>query len=211
MAEGPQHGPIGQAAAYPIGCRERRRSRPEEVPRRAVPSRAGRAAGTAGASSRGQEALVEPVVGAGDQGLDALRHLRAELRTSTAALEQALAAPTPGRHAAWAERVEVALIELSADFEEHVTVTEEPGGTHDAVVAVAPRLANSVRRLVSEHAVIKGLVADLLVRAGPPVAPGEVAAIRDLGTALLGKLARHRQHGADLIYEAYQVDLGGET
>ena len=154
---------------------------------------------------------MEPVVGAGDQELDALRRLRAELRESTAALEQALAAPTPGRHAAWAERVEVALVELSADFDEHVAVTEGPAGTHDAVVAASPRLSNSVRRLVSEHAVIRDLVADLLVRVRPPVTAGEVDAIRDLGTALLGRLARHRQRGADLIYEAYQVDLGGET
>jgi hypothetical protein len=154
---------------------------------------------------------VEPVVGAGDQGLDALRQLRAELRGSTAALEQALAAPTPGRHTAWAERVEVALVELSADFDEHIAVTEGPAGAHDAVMAAAPRLSNSVRRLVGEHAVIRGLVADLLARVSPPVAAGEVATIRDLGTALLSWLARHRQHGADLIYEAYQVDLGGET
>ena len=154
---------------------------------------------------------MEPVVGAGDQELDALRRLRAELRESTAALEQALAAPTPGRHTAWAERVEVALVELSADFDEHVAVTEGPTGTHDAVVAASPRLSNSVRRLVSEHAVIRDLVADLLVRVRPPVAAGEADAIRDLGIALLGRLARHRQRGADLIYEAYQVDLGGET
>lgn len=154
---------------------------------------------------------MEPVVGAGDQELDALRRLRAELRESTAALEQALAAPTPGRHAAWAERVEVALVELSADFDEHVAVTEGPAGTHDAVVAASPRLSNSVHRLVSEHAVIRDLVADLLVRVRPPVTAGEVDAIRDLGTALLGRLARHRQRGADLIYQAYQVDLGGET
>ena len=26
---------------------------------------------------------------------------------------------------------------------------------------------------------------------------------------LLGQLTRHRQRGADLIYEAYQVDIGG--
>ena len=154
---------------------------------------------------------MEPVVGAGDRELDALRRLRAELRESTAALEQALAAPTPGRHAAWAERVEVALVELSSDFDEHVAATEGPAGTHDSVVATSPRLSNSVHRLVSEHAVIKGLVADLLVRVTPPVAAGEADTIRDLGTALLGRLARHRQRGADLIYQAYQVDLGGET
>ena len=32
--------------------------------------------------------------------------------------------------------------------------------------------------------------------------------VRALGVSLLGLLIRHRQKGADLIYEAYQVDLG---
>ena len=154
---------------------------------------------------------MEPVVGAQEPGLDALRRLRAELRGSMAALEQALAAPTPGRHAAWAEQVDAALAVLSADFGEHVAVTEGPDGTHDAVLATAPRLSNRVRHLVAEHALITGVVGDLLDRVRPPVAAGEVDAIRDLGTALLGRLALHRQHGADLIYQAYQVDLGGET
>jgi hypothetical protein len=128
-----------------------------------------------------------------------------------AALKQALAARTSGRHDAWAERVDVALVELSADFGEHVAVTEGSDGLHDAVLGTSPRLSNSVHRLVGEHIVIKGLVEDLLARVKPPVAAGEIDAIRERGTALLSRLARHRQHGADLIYEAYQVDLGGET
>jgi hypothetical protein len=128
-----------------------------------------------------------------------------------AALEQALAAPRSGRHAAWAERVDAALVALSADFGEHVTMTEGSDGLHDAILGMTPRLSNSIRRLVGEHTVIKGLVDDLLARVRPPVAAGEADTIRDLGTALLHRLARHRQHGADLIYQAYQVDLGGET
>lgn len=154
---------------------------------------------------------MEPVVGARDPGLDALGRLRAELRGSMTALEQALAAPTPGRAGAWAERVDAALGELAADFGEHVTATEGPDGLHGAVLAAAPRLSNSVNRLVVEHAVIADLVGDLLRLVRLPVADGEVTAVRDLGTALLSRLARHRQQGADLIYQAYQVDLGGET
>ena len=128
-----------------------------------------------------------------------------------AALEQALAAPTPGRPAAWAERVDVALVELSADFAEHVAVTEGSDGLHDALLEAAPRLSNSIHRLAGEHAAISGLVRDLLAQVTPPVAADNIEAIRDLGTALLGRLARHRQRGADLVYQAYEVDLGGET
>jgi len=153
---------------------------------------------------------MEPV-GAENAELDALRHLRAELRDSIWALEQALASPTPGRHVPWAEQVSAALTELSADFTEHVAETEGTNGTHYAVLATTPRLSNLVRHLVSDHVIIAGLIGDLRVRVRSPLAAGEVDAVRDLGTALLSRLARHRQHGADLIYQAYQVDLGGET
>jgi hypothetical protein len=128
-----------------------------------------------------------------------------------AALEQALAQPSSGRHSAWAERVDVALVELSADFAEHVAVTEGSDGLHNAVLASTPRLSHSIRRLVAEHTAIKGLIGELLAGVRPPVAAADVDAVRELATVLLARLVRHRQHGADLIHEAYQVDIGGET
>jgi hypothetical protein len=157
------------------------------------------------------EAAMEPVVFSRDSGLDALRRRRAELRESIGALEQALAAPASGRAGAWAERVHVALVELSADLTEHITVTEGPDGLHRDIVATAPRLSNAVERLTGEHTAISGLVADLLTRMSDQPTGDDVDAIRDLSTALLGHLARHRQRGADLVYEAYQADIGGET
>ena len=39
----------------------------------------------------------------------------------------------------------------------------------------------------------------------------EVDRVRGLGTALLGRLVRHRQRGSDLVFEAYEFDIGGET
>ena len=104
------------------------------------------------------------------------------------------------------------MAELSADFDRHVAETEESNGhARGTCVATAPRLSNLVRQFINDHATITGSIGDLLARASPPMAADEVDAVRELGTALLGRLARHRQHGADLIYEAYQVDLGGET
>ena len=47
----------------------------------------------------------------------------------------------------------------------------------------------------------------------PPITPDSpwVDARRHDVTRLLGRLAHHRQQGADLTYEAYGVDIGGET
>jgi hypothetical protein len=142
--------------------------------------------------------------------LEALRRQRAELRESMNALEQALAAPAPGRLGAWAQRVHVALVELSADLREHIDITEGPDGLYGGLLTTAPRLSNAIARLTREHAQIRDLVDDLLARvSGPGV--NDADPVRDLGTALLGRLVRHRQRGSDLIYEAYDADIGGET
>jgi len=157
------------------------------------------------------EASMEPSVPTPEQALlEALRRHRAELRESMSALEQALAAPAPGRLDAWAQRVHVALVELSADFREHIDITEGPSGLYPGLLTTAPRLSKAVARLTHEHAQIQDLVDDLLARAsGPDV--NDADRVRDLGTALLGRLVRHRQRGSDLLYEAYDADIGGET
>jgi hypothetical protein len=154
---------------------------------------------------------MEPFIPRPDPGLDALRQLRAELRESINAVELALAAPAVGRGGAWTERVAAALGELSADISTHIAVTEGPDGVHRELLDTAPRLANAVQHLVTDHAVIAALVEDLLSRASNPASNDDIDTIRELATGLLGRLARHRQRGADLIYEAYETDIGGET
>jgi len=145
-----------------------------------------------------------------DPGFESLRAHRAELLESMRALEQALAAPATGRASAWAERVNVALVELEADFGEHVELTEGPNGLYRALLATAPHLASSVTRLTGEHTQIKDSIDRLLAsRVGPM--DGDVDAIRESATTFLGRLSRHRQRGADLVYDAYQTDIGGET
>jgi hypothetical protein len=153
---------------------------------------------------------MEPSVPTPAQDLfEALRRRRATLRGSMSALEHALAAPAPGRQGAWAQRVRVALVEVSADFREHIDITEGPSGLYRGLLTTAPRLSNMVARLTSEHTEIRNLVEDLLARAnGPEV--NDVDHVRDLGTALLSALAHHRQRGSDLVFEAYSVDIGGE-
>ena len=154
---------------------------------------------------------MTPIAPLTDTSLQAVRAHRAELRESIGALEQALAGPTPGRVAAWAERVHVALVELSADLREHVALTAGPQGLHHEVLATAPRLAGAVRRLVDDHAAITDLVERMMGGVSVPLDDDGVAAARGLGVRLLGRLVQHRQAGAVMIYEAYQTDIGGET
>ena len=143
--------------------------------------------------------------------LEELRRHRAELRESMSALEGALAAPAAGDGRRWAQRVHVAAVELAGDFREHVEITEAPDGLYREVLTTSPRLSEAVNALTREHVLIRGQVESLLARVAPSEGSGDVGRVRDLGTALLGRLVRHRQRGTDLVFEAYEFDIGGET
>ena len=154
---------------------------------------------------------MEPNSSTSDQAfLEELRRHRAELRESMSTLEDALAAPATADHARWAQRVHVALVELSGDFREHIDITEGPNGLYRDLFMTSPRLSDAVANLIREHALICGQVDSLLARVAPDVTEN-VDRVRDLGTALLGRLVRHRQRGSDLVFEAYEYDIGGET
>ena len=141
--------------------------------------------------------------------LDAVRLRRAELRESINELEAALAAPAKGRDVVWGEVVHGCLTTLADDFGAHIEVTEGPDGLHQAILAADLRLANAVHALTAEHATIAEEIAALVADSAAPVTPDDVEDVRERGTRLLGHLVRHRQRGADLIYEAYATDIGG--
>ena len=142
--------------------------------------------------------------------LDQVSKRRAELRASLSAVEHALAAPATGRVGPWAERVHAALAELSADFAEHVRITEGDEGLYTKVLRAEPRMVGAVRRLTTEHAGLTRAIGELLTRFDAGLAePDQVTGARTRGTQLLGALVRHRQAGSDLVYEAYAVDIGG--
>lgn len=141
--------------------------------------------------------------------LESLRRRRAELRESMSALESALAAPAAKRQDRWPEHVRGALGDISADFAVHVEITEGPDGLYQEVLGDAPRLSNAVAHLTKEHGQIMALLDEL--RASVGSAEPDVEKVREQGTELLGRLVRHRQRGSDLVYEAYEFDIGGDT
>lgn len=143
--------------------------------------------------------------------LEELRRRRAELRESMSALEEALAAPAASDRVHWAQRVHVAAVELAGDLRDHVDITEGPDGLYREVLTTSPRLSEAVSTLTREHVLIGGQLDSFLVRVVAPDVMGDVDRVRDLGTALLGRLVRHRQRGSDLVFEAYDFDIGGET
>ena len=155
---------------------------------------------------------MEPISSSSDQAvLEELRRRRAQLRESMSALEDALAAPATAHQERWAQRVHVALVELSGDIREHIDITEGPSGLYRDLLETSPRLSGAVASLTGEHGLIRGQVDNLLAQVTAPDVIEDVNRVRDLGTALLGRLVRHRQRGSDLIFDAYDYDIGGET
>jgi hypothetical protein len=150
--------------------------------------------------------------------LSELRRRRAELLESINALEQALAAPVPGRQMVWVERVSTALLELSGDVHDHVELTEGPNGLYGRVLRTSPRLAHVVERLTQDHVTLIALIGELLTLVGKAAGSfargdsmvADLDQVRDRGTTLIAALVRHRQRGADLVYEGYSVDIGGK-
>jgi hypothetical protein len=143
--------------------------------------------------------------------LDEIRRRRSELRESMAALEHALAAPSAAGTASWAERVLAALLELSGDLREHVAITEGADGLYQDLKRHAPRLTGPVALLTREHAVIIGRIEALFTVLDVAEEGPDIDQVRRIGTEVLAALMRHRQRGAELVFEAYDVDIGGET
>ena len=137
--------------------------------------------------------------------LELARRQRARLLATIERVDHALAAPTgePG----WRGGVMTRLAALREAFAEHITLTEGHDGLYAELLGHQPRLAHGVEVLVRDHSRLRHALDAVWVRA-PGARPQE---LRAWAGDLLRDLYRHRQRGADLVYEAYQTDIGGET
>jgi hypothetical protein len=134
------------------------------------------------------------------------RTRRERLHECMQELESVIAAPSPGREEQWRQRLASALGALESVFEHHVAETEAASGFFAQVVEHAPRLHRAVERLRDDHTEIATSLRRLSVQVEEAAATAPTD-LRDAALDLLGSLARHRQLGADLLYEAYQVDI----
>lgn len=142
--------------------------------------------------------------------LGEVRERREALLVAVASLEAALAAPASDFR--WCDGLGDALATLRRTLGEHVIATEAPDGILAQVRDAAPRLSNQTDRLAAEHSTITDAVerlADRLDRAPVERTAEETAAIREQALDVMAAIVRHRQLGADLLYEAYNVDVGG--
>ena len=140
--------------------------------------------------------------------LEAAARRRRELHEALVAFEDALSSPMRDR-VTWHAEVTDALEALGHAFEDHVAATESRGGLYDEMRDTSPHLGAKASRLREEHPAITTALAEASTRlAAPPADEADADAARDELQRLMGRIVRHRQHGADLVWEAYAIDIG---
>jgi hypothetical protein len=108
----------------------------------------------------------------------------------------------------WQARVRVALAELDEAFENHVVETEHPDGLYNEMERLASHLSGKAHRLRDEHPLIRASIAAERARMEVALPAEAIDQVRDDLERLMSRIVRHRQHGADLVWEAYAIDIG---
>ncbi len=130
--------------------------------------------------------------------------LRIEMENRLAELEKAVAAATaaPG----WATSVQFRLRELRGSLASHVTSVEAPDGLLAEIMDAEPRLSSGVDRMKADHRRIAGELDTLIETA----VSSDPSTLRERVFELMRDMVVHRQHGSDLVYEAFSRDIGGQ-
>lgn len=143
------------------------------------------------------------------RGLESARERRRQLGNTMHALEESVARPVS--IVDWQKGVHHAVTDLDRAFRAHCEEVERPDGLLDEIMHEAPRLENVVALIRKEHTEMERRLADLTDRleSSEMAAAEHRVALRESTDDLLTLLVRHRRRGADLVYEAYLVDIGG--
>lgn len=129
---------------------------------------------------------------------------RIELKGAVSTVERVAAAPS-GKPT-WRSDLLRELDHLRIALDQHVEEVEREDGLFAELADDAPRLVNKIERVRDEHPPLCEQVAETiaLVKASDDVEETRAAVLDALFS-----IARHRQRGADLVYEGYSVDIGG--
>jgi len=139
--------------------------------------------------------------------LDAIQIRRDDFYEAILEFEQALAAPSGDHPSAWATSLREPVDHLRSVLEEHVSGTEGEGGLFPEIREHAPRLINAMDRLQAEHDPLRDAAATLAASLAAVTSDADVDGVRDAGVELIRRLLVHRHRGAELVYDAYWVDL----
>ena len=135
----------------------------------------------------------------------AARRARERLQGSLLDVGDAIAAPMASG-VRWRRRLRRELTGLLGALEDHIAESESHDGLLQQIDEYAPRLSRSVQGLRNDHVELAASTRDLVAQIEGSASS---LSLRRGVLKLLGRFALHRHHGADLVYEAYGVDIGG--
>ena len=152
---------------------------------------------------------MEQVVTTSSKGVDRSRIDRHRSLDALQELERCAGRGAPARERAWLADVRAALAALEAALAEQHGNSEAQGSPLGDIESVAPRLGNRVRQLRSRQDGLRSRARALAEQLDAAAGDGpDIADIRQSLQQLADELRYQRAREADLVYEAYSVDLG---
>lgn len=140
-----------------------------------------------------------------DQSQDIVRR-RKDLRGAMLRLEAAISRSR--KLDDWHRGVEEALASLADALQRHREEVESGDGLLNQIVARAPHLTAASESLRDEHRELEEMIWAAQAVAGTVgVDPSQV---RGEALEIINRLVNHRQLGADLLYDTYSLDFGGD-
>jgi len=139
--------------------------------------------------------------------VDAIQIRRDDLYEAILALEQALAAPAGDQPSDWSASLRAPVEHLRGVLEAHVAGTEGEGGLFPEIREHSPRLIHAMDRLQADHDPLREATAALAASLAGVAGDADVDAVREAGVDLIRRLLVHRHRGAELVYDAYWVDM----
>ena len=107
----------------------------------------------------------------------------------------------------WAARASTAALDMRSVLKHHVGETEASGSFYDDVAEHFPNLIPAANRLKAEHGPLRAGVDELIETLSVVHDDAGVERARAQALELLRALFEHRHRGADLVYDAYNVDV----
>jgi len=139
--------------------------------------------------------------------LAAVNERRDEFYEGILELERAMAAPAGDDAVAWAAASAHAVEDMQRVLGDHISETEAPGSFYDDVIEHSPHLVNAAHRLQAEHPPLAARVESLALELKTVTDDDGVEATRSDALELIKAMLEHRHRGAELVYDAYNVDV----
>jgi hypothetical protein len=141
--------------------------------------------------------------------IEQARQQRAGVRAASDRLERAVASPASERTKEWCSVFSARLSDLGTAFRHHVEVTEAHDGLFAEIIETAPRLAHRTEELRQDHREIEAAIDEAVVKLAPTANPDHTSVDNacDAALDLFTRISHHRHLGAELVYDAYHIDI----